>query len=163
MFSAVSRSLVSRAAPAARARVASSVRGFSAAAVRQGHGEKAPIMQGPGPKAGRVPTNFEQSTGDERKEYLAAQEGKQYYDMGPLLLEKKGTRTDPTIVPSGASWRLIGCNGAPGESHELMWIRVQRANGIDRCPECGNVYKLSETGFNPENLSDAEPHDHEHH
>ncbi|KAJ2751043.1 Cytochrome c oxidase subunit 4 [Coemansia nantahalensis] len=163
MFSAVSRSLVGKAAPLARSSVARGARGFSAAAVRSHGHEKAPIAQGPGPKPGRVPTNFEQSTGDERKEYLAAQEGKQYYDLGPLLLEKKGTRTDPTIVPSGAAWRLVGCNGAPGESHELMWIRVERAHGIDRCPECGNVYKLSDTGFDPENLPDAAHGHGEHH
>ncbi|KAJ1853043.1 Cytochrome c oxidase subunit 4 [Coemansia sp. RSA 1822] len=135
-------------------------RGFTAAAIRQSGGEKDEILQGPEPKAGRVPTNFEQSTGAERKQYLAAQQGKQYYDTGPLYLETKGTRHNPTIVPSGAAWRLVGCNGAPGESHELMWIRVERSHGIDRCPECGNVYKLSEMGFDPNNLPDVEPHEH---
>ncbi|KAJ2502104.1 Cytochrome c oxidase subunit 4 [Coemansia sp. RSA 1972] len=135
-------------------------RGFTAASVRQSGGEKGEILQGPEPKAGRVPTNFEQSTGNERKQYLAAQQGKQYYDTGPLYLETKGTRHNPTIVPSGAAWRLVGCNGAPGESHELMWIRVERSHGIDRCPECGNVYKLSEMGFDPNNLPDVEPHEH---
>ncbi|KAJ2783631.1 Cytochrome c oxidase subunit 4 [Coemansia javaensis] len=158
MLAVARRSLASKAAPAVRAGLARSTRAFSAAAVRQGGGEKGAILQGPGPRPGFVPTNFEQSTGDERKEFLAAQEGKAYYDMGPLVLAKKGTRSDPTIVPSGAAWRLVGCNGAPGESHELMWIRVERSHGIDRCPECGNVYKLSDTGFDPENLGPFDPH-----
>ncbi|KAJ2157872.1 Cytochrome c oxidase subunit 4 [Coemansia sp. RSA 552] len=159
MFSAARRNLLRATTPASVGRLglARNARSFTAAAVRlSDHSdENAPILQGPDPKAGRIPTNFEQSTGDERKEYVAAMENKDYYDMGPLVIVKKGTRTDPTIVPSGAPWRLVGCQGAPGEDHELIWIRVQRANGIDRCPECGNCYKLSETGFNPDNLQDS--------
>ncbi|KAJ1834338.1 Cytochrome c oxidase subunit 4 [Coemansia sp. RSA 2706] len=138
------------------------VRSFTAAAVRfsSDHGNSE-ILQGPGGKPGRVPTNFEQSTGDERREYLAAMEGKEYFDLNPLELETKGTRQNPTIVPSGAAWRLVGCNGAPGEAHELMWIRVEREHGIDRCPECGNAFKLSDNGFDPNNLPEA--HHHEEH
>ncbi|KAJ2807941.1 Cytochrome c oxidase subunit 4 [Coemansia guatemalensis] len=155
MFSAARRNLISRAAPsAARLSIARTFRPFSTAAVRlsdSGHEEKE-IIQGPGPKPGRVPTNFELATGDERREYLATLEGKQYYDLDPLYLDKKGTRDDPTIVPSGADWRLVGCQGAPGEDHELLWIRVERSHGIDRCRECGNVFKLSDTGFDPNNL-----------
>ncbi|KAJ2824336.1 Cytochrome c oxidase subunit 4 [Coemansia erecta] len=157
MFNAARRSLI-KASPLARmSAVRTSARGFTASAIRSE--EKGEILQGPEPKAGRVPTNFEQSTGNERKEYVAAQQGKEYFDLGPLYLETKGTRQNPTIVPSGAAWRLVGCNGAPGESHELMWIRVERSHGIDRCPECGNVYKLSDTGFDPNNLSDAQHHE----
>ncbi|KAI8321732.1 Zncox4, partial [Martensiomyces pterosporus] len=77
----------------------------------------------------------------------AAMEGKDYFDMGPLLLATKGTKQNPTVVPSGAASRIIGCTGAPGEDHELTWLVIEREHGIDRCPECGNVFKLSEQGF----------------
>lgn len=121
----------------------------------------AEINVGPGARSGHTPTTFEQSTGDERAEHLAAMEGKDYYDLGPLMLTKKGTKTNPTIVPSGAESRIIGCTGAPGEDHELLWLVVEREHPFDRCPECGNVFKLSDKGFDPESLPEASHH-HEH-
>ncbi|KAJ2725551.1 Cytochrome c oxidase subunit 4 [Coemansia sp. Benny D115] len=163
MFNAVSRSLVTKVAPVARAGfVRSTQRAFSVAAVRRsGDSHDAPIIQGPGAVPGRTPTDFQQSTGLERAEHLAALEGKDYFDMGPLMLTKKGTKTEPTIVPSGCASRIVGCCGPPGEDHELIWIVVEREHPFDRCPECGNVYKLSEHGFNPENLK-PQSHGHSH-
>ncbi|KAJ2437377.1 Cytochrome c oxidase subunit 4 [Coemansia sp. RSA 2424] len=165
MFSAVRRSLVVKAlVPAVRTPALSTVRAFSAAAVRLGgdhHHAPAEILQGPGAGKESTPTSFEQATGDERREHLAAMEGKQYYDMDPLYIAKKGTKAEPTIVPSGSISRLVGCTGAPGESHDLMWIMVNRTRPFDRCPECGNVYKLSEKGFNPESLTPAHHHSHD--
>ncbi|KAJ1668676.1 Cytochrome c oxidase subunit 4 [Coemansia sp. RSA 1813] len=162
MFNAVRRSLISKSigspvAVAARFNATRSMaRGFSACAVRLSDShEKPPMNIGPGAPADSVPTNFDQSTGAERAEHLAAMEGKEYFDMGPLVLEKKGTKADPTIVPSGAASRIVGCNGAPNEDHELLWILVERSRGITRCPECGNAYKLSEEGFDPKNLKPA--------
>ncbi|KAI9472716.1 Cytochrome c oxidase subunit 4 [Coemansia sp. RSA 1085] len=153
MYSAVRQSLI-KAAPLGRSLMQRTSRGLFVSARLQSDD----IVQGPGSRPDKVPTNFEQATGKERREYLAAMEGKEYFDLGPLYLEKKGTRQNPTIVPSGAAWRLVGCNGAPGEAHELMWIRVERSHGIDRCPECGNAFKLSEEGFDPNNLADAKHH-----
>ncbi|KAJ2547531.1 Cytochrome c oxidase subunit 4 [Coemansia sp. RSA 1933] len=154
MFSIVRRGLVSNSA---RMYAASRMtkRGFSVASVRfsdDGH-EKVPMNLGPGAAADQVPTNFEQATGAERAEHLAAMEGKEYYDLNPLVLHKKGTKADPTIVPSGAASRIVGCNGAPNEEHELLWILIERYRGITRCPECGNAYKLSEEGFDPNKLN----------
>ncbi|KAJ2744884.1 Cytochrome c oxidase subunit 4 [Coemansia sp. BCRC 34301] len=165
MFSAVRRSLVTKAlVPAVRTSALRTARPFSAAAVRLGgdhHHEPAEILQGPGAGKDSTPTSFEQSTGDERREHLAAMEGNQYYDMDPLFIAKKGTKAEPTIVPSGSISRIVGCTGAPGEDHDLMWITVNRTRPFDRCPECGNVYKLSEKGFDPESLTPAHHHSHE--
>ncbi|KAJ1939566.1 Cytochrome c oxidase subunit 4 [Linderina macrospora] len=148
MFNAVRRTLISKTAlPLARVQFAPSKRLFSAAAVRLSDHHDAPLLQGPGAPAGRTPTNFDQATGAERAEHLAAMEGQEYFDMGPLVLKTKGTKKEPTVVPSGAASRIIGCTGAPGEDHELVWLVVEREHEIDRCPECGNVFKLSEQGF----------------
>ncbi|KAJ2371726.1 Cytochrome c oxidase subunit 4 [Coemansia sp. RSA 2607] len=164
MFNAARRNLITKAVPLARAslaRPAAAQRAFSVAAVhRSSDHHDAPIIQGPGATPGRTPTNFEQATGHEREEHLAAMEGKEFFDLGPLLLNKKGTKAEPTIVPSGAESRIVGCCGAPGEDHEMIWIVVERKHEFDRCPECGNVYKLSEHGFDPANLPEAK---HEHH
>ncbi|KAJ1993536.1 Cytochrome c oxidase subunit 4 [Coemansia spiralis] len=154
MFNVVRRSLISKGAISARLTAsARATRAFSAAAVRLSDShEKPPMNLGPGAPSDHIPTNFEQATGAERSEYVAALEGKDYFDMGPLLLKKKGTKADPTIVPSGAESRIVGCNGAPGEDHELLWIVVERKRPYTPCPHCGNVYKLSEKGFDPNSL-----------
>ncbi|OLY82865.1 Cytochrome c oxidase subunit 4, mitochondrial [Smittium mucronatum] len=102
------------------------------------------IIQGPGAPLSKVPTDYEQATGLDRLERLAALKGEKFFDEEPLFLTKKGTRAEPTIVPSGAPWRLVGCQGAPGEEHELLYLKIERDHDIDRCPECGNVYKLSD-------------------
>ncbi|KAJ2232540.1 Cytochrome c oxidase subunit 4 [Coemansia sp. IMI 203386] len=160
MFNAVRRNLLVKATPAIRAGLVRPVqRSFSAAAICRSSDHKAPIIQGPGGTPGRTPTDFEQATGDERSEHLAAMDGNAYFDMGPLYLNKKGTKAEPTVVPSGAESRIVGCCGAPGEDHELIWIMVEREHEFDRCPECGNVYKLSDKGFDAEHLA---PPKHEH-
>ncbi|KAI7833741.1 cytochrome c oxidase subunit VB-domain-containing protein [Kickxella alabastrina] len=153
MFNAVRRNLISKVAPVAPL--------VHCAAVRLSDNHDAPIIQGPGAPAGRTPTDFDQSTGYDRAEHLAALEGKEFFDMGPLELTKKGTKAEPTIVPSGAESRIVGCCGAPGEDHELIWLVIEREHAFDRCPECGNVYKLSDKGFDPENLGTANHH-HDH-
>ena len=33
--------------------------------------------------------------------------------------------------------RLVGCTGAPAESHELLWFNLTREKNR-RCPECGS-------------------------
>ncbi|KAJ2660388.1 Cytochrome c oxidase subunit 4 [Coemansia sp. RSA 1200] len=161
LLNAVRRSVIVSGAGAGRALSASrggratvaAVREFHAASVRLSDShEKAPMKLGPGAAKDSIPTNFEQSTGEERAEHLAAMEGKEYFDLNPLTLEKKGTMSDPTIVPSGAASRIVGCNGAPGEDHELLWMVIERARGVTRCPQCGNAFKLSDEGFDPNNL-----------
>ncbi|OMH83815.1 Cytochrome c oxidase subunit 4, mitochondrial [Zancudomyces culisetae] len=127
-----------------RSAVATSLRPFSAAAVMKSDDHKIDIQVGKGAPPERFGTDEEQATGMARLERLAALEGKSPFDMEPLQLMKKGTKTEPTVVASGAPWRLIGCQGPPGEDHELIWIKVERDHPYDRCPECGNVYKLSE-------------------
>ncbi|KAJ1680387.1 Cytochrome c oxidase subunit 4 [Spiromyces aspiralis] len=148
MFKLVVRP-VARSVTAARfTRLATAARGFTAAAVRLGeHGsvEKHEILQGPGvPKDGKVGTAYDQSTGLERAQLLEALENKQLFDMGPLEINAKGTKQSPIIVESDYNERIVGCQGHPEEQHELVWIKVERSHGIDRCPECGNVFKLGE-------------------
>ncbi|PVU90315.1 hypothetical protein BB561_004931 [Smittium simulii] len=138
------RNLIKSRAIFALSKPAQSARFFgSSFFARESHPETK-IVQGKGATPGYIPTDVEQATGLDRLEQLAALNGEEFFDMKPLVLHTKGTRTNPTIVRSGAPWRLVGCQGAPSESHELIWIRVERSHGIDRCPECGNVYKLSE-------------------
>ncbi|CAG8606900.1 14958_t:CDS:2, partial [Acaulospora colombiana] len=110
---------------------------------------------GPGAKPGTIPTDVEQATGLERLELLAAMEGKEFFEMKPLHITRKGTKDDPVLVKSVDPIRYVGCSGYPTDSHELLWITVDKSHGIDRCPECGQVFKLNFVG--------KEDHGHGHH
>ncbi|KAI9178804.1 Cytochrome c oxidase subunit 4 [Blastocladiella emersonii ATCC 22665] len=117
---------------------------FSAAAIRLGgHGPAEPFV-GPGTQPGKIPTDLEQSTGLERFEYLSELEGRNAFDMKPLEPTHLGTPANPIVVESVENVRYVGCTGYPVDSHDTIWIRVNKTKeeGVNRCPECGGSYQL---------------------
>ena len=62
---------------------------------------------------------------------------------------------DPIVVPSFGDERYLGCTGFPVDSHTVIWLTTSKDRPIERCPECGSVYKMDYVG--PE-----ESHDHHH-
>ncbi|KAA8913417.1 cytochrome c oxidase polypeptide IV [Sphaerosporella brunnea] len=115
---------------------------------------------GPGAAPGTVPTDLEQATGLERFEILGKMEGIDVFDMKPLDASRKGTLEDPIVVPSFGEERYLGCTGYPADSHVVIWLTVSKDRPIERCPECGGVYKMDYVG--PEHAEHDHAHDHEH-
>ncbi|KAK0704011.1 cytochrome c oxidase subunit VB-domain-containing protein [Lasiosphaeria miniovina] len=113
---------------------------------------------GPGAATGTVPTDLEQSTGLERLEILGKIEGIDVFDMKPLDASRLGTLEDPILVRSAGDEQYCGCTGFPADSHEVIWLTTSRERPVERCPECGSVYKMEYVG--PE--EDAHAHDHGH-
>ncbi|KAI5457590.1 cytochrome c oxidase subunit VB-domain-containing protein, partial [Mariannaea sp. PMI_226] len=109
---------------------------------------------GPGAQPGTVPTDLEQSTGLERLEILGKMEGVDIFDMRPLDASRKGTMENPIMVRSAGEEQFAGCTGYPADSHVVHWLGISKERPIERCPECGSVYKMDYVG--PE-------HDHHHH
>ncbi|CAG8505396.1 3026_t:CDS:2, partial [Racocetra fulgida] len=107
-------------------------------------GDVGPNFFGSGAKPGTVPTDAEQATGLERLELLAALEGKELFEMKPLSITKYGTKKDPIMVKSVDPIRYVGW--FPVDSHELLWITVDKSHEFDRCPECGQVFKINFVG-----------------
>ncbi|CAG8570184.1 8283_t:CDS:2 [Diversispora eburnea] len=142
-----------RAVASQTPRPSSAFRTFSVLGPRYGELDK--DFFGPGAKPGTVPTDLEQATGPERAELLANLEGKSLWDMKPLELTHMGTKKDPIIVKSVDPERYVGCTGYPVDSHEMIWLVVDKNHEFDRCPECGQVYKLNFVG--------TESHGHGHH
>ncbi|EIE80244.1 hypothetical protein G6F46_003311 [Rhizopus delemar] len=101
---------------------------------------------GPGAQPGQIPTDLEQSTGLERMELLATLEGKQLFDMEPLNMTHLGTVKNPIVVKSHDPIRFVGCTGFPAESHDTIWINLDKSHEHDRCPECGSVYTMDFVG-----------------
>ncbi|KAI5844890.1 putative cytochrome c subunit VB [Tricharina praecox] len=109
----------------------------------------------PGAPPGTVPTDLDQATGLERLEILGKMEGVDIFDMSPLDASRRGTLEDPITVSSYGDERYLGCTGYPADSHVVIWLTVSKDRPIERCPECGSVYKMDYVG--PE-----ESHDHHH-
>ncbi|KAG8782524.1 Cytochrome c oxidase subunit 4 [Serendipita sp. 401] len=97
-----------------------------------------PAIFGEGAKAGEVPSDLQQATGLERLQLLGQMEGIDVFNTGPLLMTKKGTVEDPTIVHAYSEERIVGCTGWPVESHDIIWISTNNHKEHHRCPECGN-------------------------
>ncbi|TGZ82188.1 COX5B-domain-containing protein [Ascodesmis nigricans] len=112
---------------------------------------------GPGSAPGTIPTDIEQATGLERLEILGKMEGIDVFDMTPLDASRKGTLDNPITVESFGEERYLGCTGYPADSHTTIWLTVSKGRPIERCPECGSVYKMDYIG--PE----EDAHAHEHH
>ncbi|KKP04988.1 cytochrome c oxidase polypeptide IV [Trichoderma harzianum] len=110
---------------------------------------------GPGAQPGTVPTDLEQATGLERLEILGKMEGVDVFDMRPLDASRKGTLENPILVRSAGEEQLAGCTGSPADSHVVIWLGLTKERPIERCPECGSVYKMEYVG--------AEDHGHHHH
>ncbi|KAL2888469.1 putative cytochrome c oxidase polypeptide iv protein [Ceratocystis lukuohia] len=112
---------------------------------------------GVGAQPGTIPTDLEQSTGLERLEILSKMEGFDLFDMTPLDATRKGTLQDPIMVTSAGPEQYAGCTGLPAGSHPVLWLTMTKERPVERCPECGSVYKMDYVG--PE----EDPHDHHHH
>ncbi|KAI8372169.1 cytochrome c oxidase subunit VB-domain-containing protein [Blakeslea trispora] len=129
-----------------------SVRPFSVLGARfsgaVGHNVESSL--GPGGKAGEIPTDLEQATGLERAELLLKLQGKELFDMEPLDMTHKGTPKSPIVVKSHDAIRQIGCTGYPVESHDVIWINLDKSHEHDRCPECGSVFKMDFVGSEEE-------------
>jgi len=146
------------ARPAARLNVWSkpttaSSRAFTLSAARKS-GHPSPQLLGEGAKAGDVPTDINQSTGLERLQTLGFLEGVDVFDSQPLDSSRIGTLDNPVLVYSLDVERVMGCTGAPADSHDIRWYTIHK-DKLLRCGECGSVYKLDYHG--PE---EGEEHDH---
>ncbi|KAI0097117.1 COX5B-domain-containing protein [Daldinia grandis] len=116
-------------------------------------------LLGPGAAPGTVPTDLDQSTGLERLEILGKMEGVDIFDMRPLDASRKGTLDNPIPVKSAGDEQYAGCTGYPADSHIVTWLGMSRERPIERCPECGSVYKMEYVG--PQD--DGHGHGHDHH
>ncbi|KAI8137244.1 cytochrome c oxidase subunit VB-domain-containing protein [Fennellomyces sp. T-0311] len=135
-----------RAAPLA---ARSTIRPFSVMGARFSGAVSAETTEnqlGPGAAPGTVPTDLEQATGLERLELLAKLEGKELFDMEPLNMTHLGTVKNPIVVKSHDAIRFVGCTGYPAESHDTIWLSLDKSHEHDRCPECGSVYKMDFVG-----------------
>jgi len=114
---------------------------------------------GPGAKPGTVPTDLEQATGLERLELLGKMEGVDIFDMKPLDASRRGTVDNPILFDSFGEEAQAGCTGFPAGSHQVKWCRMTLDRPVERCMECGNVYKLNYVGP----PLDHDEHHHYHH
>ncbi|KAF2224882.1 subunit IV of cytochrome c oxidase [Elsinoe ampelina] len=113
----------------------------------------------PGAPPGVVPTDLEQATGLERLEILGKMQGVDIFDMRPLDASRKGTLDNPITVKSFGDEQYVGCTGCPADSHVVIWLTCSRERPVERCPECGSVYKMEYVG--PQ--EDAHGHGHGEH
>ncbi|RKF63624.1 Cytochrome c oxidase subunit 4, mitochondrial [Erysiphe neolycopersici] len=115
----------------------------------------------PGAEAGTIPSDLDQATGLERLEILGKMQGIDIFDLKPLDASRLGyilgTMDDPIIVKSAGEENYAGCTGFPADSHNVIWLTVSRSRPIERCPECGSVYKMQYIG------PPDDPHSHDHH
>ncbi|PWW79164.1 COX5B-domain-containing protein [Tuber magnatum] len=113
----------------------------------------------PGAAPGEVATDYNQATGLERLEILGKVEGIDIFDMKPLDASRRGTLDDPIVVQSFGKERYLGCTGYPADSHNVVWLTVSKDRPVERCPECGGVYKMEYVGAEEEHHG----HDDHHH
>jgi cytochrome c oxidase subunit 5b len=69
-----------------------------------------------------------------------------------------GTLDDPIVVKSFGDEQYVGCTGCPADSHVVLWLTCSRDRPIERCPECGSVYKMEYVG--PQESHDSHGHGH---
>ncbi|EFX04828.1 cytochrome c subunit [Grosmannia clavigera kw1407] len=115
-------------------------------------------LLGPGAQVGTIPTDLEQATGQERLEILGKIEGVDIFEMRPLDASRKGTVENPILVRSAGDEQYAGCTGYPVDSHNVIWVGMSRKRPVDRCSECGSVYKMDYVG--PQD--DGHSHGHHH-
>ncbi|KAH0212988.1 COX5B-domain-containing protein, partial [Aureobasidium melanogenum] len=113
-----------------------------------------------GAEPGTVPTDIDQATGLERLEILGKMQGIDVFDMKPLDASRKGTMNEPIVVRSFGDEQYVGCTGCPADSHVVNWLTMSRDRPIERCPECGSVYKMDYVG--PQESHDTHGHHGEH-
>ncbi|KAK4986089.1 Cytochrome c oxidase subunit 4 [Elasticomyces elasticus] len=61
--------------------------------------------------------------------------------------EVKSTLQDPIVVKSFGDEQYLGCTGCPADSHVVTWLTTSRDRPVERCPECGSVYKMEYVGL----------------
>lgn len=94
----------------------------------------------PGGPDGVIPDINQQAVGKEYEELLAAEQGIQRFEQGPLL-GPFGTLQSPAIVFSAFKSRIVGCVGGGGYPHRLLWFEL-KAGKKHVCRECGQAFKL---------------------
>jgi cytochrome c oxidase subunit 5b len=72
-----------------------------------------------------------------------------------------GTLDNPITVKSFGDEQYLGCTGYPADSHVVIWLTTSRDRPIERCPECGSVYKMDYVG--PQESHDDHGHGHGEH
>jgi len=87
-------------------------------------------------------------------------QGIDVFDMKPLDSSRRGTLEDPIVVRSFGDEQYAGCTGFPADTHVVHWLVMSRDRPVERCPECGNVYKMDYIG--PADGGDAHGHDAHH-
>ena len=65
---------------------------------------------------------------------------------------------NPIVVNGFGDEQYLGCTGSPADSHNTLWLTISRDRPIERCAECGSVYKLEYVG-----PPDDEHGHHDHH
>ncbi|KAJ3404047.1 Cytochrome c oxidase subunit 4 [Chytridiales sp. JEL 0842] len=95
---------------------------------------------------GKVATNWELATGNERYEYLKKLRGEEpWEDMKPIYLMEKPTKKNPFVIRGSDPEKYVGCTGFPADSHEAVWLTLRPHGGVDRCPHCGNAFKYEQS------------------
>ncbi|KAL8870100.1 MAG: hypothetical protein Q9174_003779 [Haloplaca sp. 1 TL-2023] len=61
------------------------------------------------------------------------------------------------MVKSFGDEQFCGCTGCPADSHTVKWLTTSRERPVERCTECGSVYKMEYVG------PPDDPHDDHHH
>lgn len=80
------------------------------------------------------------------------------YERQETNMNCSGTLDDPIVVRSFGDEQYVGCTGCPADSHNVIWLTTSRDRPIERCPECGSVYKLDYVG--PPESHDEHGHGH---
>lgn len=107
------------------------MRAFTVSAARLSEAH-APSLVGPGGKPGTVPTDEDQSTGLERFQLMGKLQGVEVFDMEPLDMTHLGTKENPIVVKSLDTYRYVGCTGYPVDSHDTIWLTVEKDHEHDR-------------------------------
>ncbi|EPQ28024.1 uncharacterized protein PFL1_04351 [Pseudozyma flocculosa PF-1] len=132
------------AAPAPAAARLPAARLFTSSALRFAAGP--PVIQGDGSKPGEIPSDEQQATGLERFELLGKLQGEDVFDMSPLEMTHLGTTENPIMIKSYWPTRIVGCTGYPADSHDNIYLHLNRDLKFHRCPECGSVYEMDFVG-----------------
>ena len=61
------------------------------------------------------------------------------------------------MVKSAGDEQYAGCTGCPADSHTVKWLAMSRNRPLERCPECGSVYRMEYVG------PPDDPHGHDDH
>lgn len=141
----LSRAALRAVRPASAVARSTVMRTFSATSQAASGDSHAPKLYGPGAKPGEVPSIYEQATGLERLQLLGDIEGVSVFDDAPLDSSRVGTKAEPIVVPSLDAERIIGCTGAPADSHDVLWFPLLKDKQA-RCLECGSVYAMNFQG-----------------